>query len=79
MKLLLSALLLAAAVPAAPAQDSARRELCAGSPNAAKCEAQVKKSAAAKRGRIPQACKDKKGEALTSCLSAAKRKPARAP
>jgi len=40
-----------------------RREMCAQSKDPGKCEA-----AAAQRAKIREACKDKTGEALKSCV-----------
>jgi hypothetical protein len=44
-----------------------RREMCAQTKDPAKCEAQVKEHAA-KRAKIREACKDKKGDELKSCI-----------
>jgi hypothetical protein len=44
-----------------------RREMCAQAKDPGKCEAQVKE-AAARRAKIREACKDKTGEDLKSCV-----------
>ena len=49
--------------------DCMRRETCAQSKDPAQCEARIKE-AAAKRERIREACKDKKGEEYRACLRA---------
>jgi hypothetical protein len=44
-----------------------RREMCAQTKDAAKCEARIK-AAAAQRAKIREACKEKHGEELRRCL-----------
>jgi hypothetical protein len=49
--------------------DCMRRETCAQSKDPAQCEARIKE-AAAKREKIREACKDKKGDEYRACLRA---------
>ena len=48
-------------------RDCMRKEMCASSKDAAKCEAQAKEWMA-KRDKAREACKGKEGDALRSCM-----------
>jgi len=50
-----------------PYRDCMRRELCAQTKDAAKCEAQAKE-AMARRDKIREACKDKQGDERRACI-----------
>ena len=52
-------------------RDCMRKEMCAQSPDPAKCEANIKQKAAERgerRAKIREACRDKKGEELRVCI-----------
>ena len=52
-------------------RDCMRKEMCAQSPDPAKCEASIKQKAAERgerRAKIREACRDKKGEELSACI-----------
>jgi hypothetical protein len=55
------------------AKARAARELCAQSGDPAKCEENAKRRAA-RGARLPEACKDKKGEELRGCIREQRRK-----